>query len=222
MRRDVVQIAERVAEPEGHEAIEETDAVIDRRLRQPALIAKIGHILRSKAIERRWPHLLRRRPLGDAGLDERIDEAFQAVLLLIVLVRVHRRERRSADLRQRLPNQLSIMQPASGDHPAKQSRRAVVSAHRRGRIALIVQKFQELQAILIEPVHRRRSCVRLPLRHDRPLCWMERKTYRHTPAPRNPRRGNLWETPDYADVVRHQSLREKSFEPLRGIIRRSA
>jgi hypothetical protein len=53
MRRDVVQVAERVAEPEGHEAIEEADTVIDRRLGQPTLIAEIGDILQSKAIERR-------------------------------------------------------------------------------------------------------------------------------------------------------------------------
>src|SRR5271169_4505867 len=52
-RRDVVQVAERVAEPEGHEAIEEADTVINRRLGQPTLIVEIGHILQSKAIERR-------------------------------------------------------------------------------------------------------------------------------------------------------------------------
>ena len=49
----VVQVAKRVAEPEGHEAIEEAEAVIDRRLGQPTLVAKIGHILQWKAIERR-------------------------------------------------------------------------------------------------------------------------------------------------------------------------
>src|SRR5258708_23584724 len=43
MRRNIVQVAERVAEPKGHEAIEEADTVIDRRLGQPTLIAEIGH-----------------------------------------------------------------------------------------------------------------------------------------------------------------------------------
>ena len=41
VRRDVVQVAEGVAEPEGHEAIEEAVTVIDRRLGQPTLIAEI-------------------------------------------------------------------------------------------------------------------------------------------------------------------------------------
>ena len=96
--RDVVEIAELLPEAERHEAIEEPHAVVDRRLGQPSLLAKIGLVLHRQALDRRQRLLRRLRPLGHTGRDKNVDEALKAVSLLAVLARVHRFERGGARL----------------------------------------------------------------------------------------------------------------------------
>jgi hypothetical protein len=117
--------------------------VVDRRLGQPSLLAKIDLVLRLQAFERRR-HLLRRlRSLGNTGLDQSIYEAFQAVYLLIVFVRVYRFERCRANLRQHLADKLAMAETSAGDLLAEQSRCSSVGSHRRRRIALIGEFLQE-------------------------------------------------------------------------------
>ena len=93
MGRDLVEVSDLITKVERHEAIKETNAVIDRRVCQAALVAEVALVLGLQPIQWCQRLLLWLWTIGNTGLDERVDEAFQAVALLIVLVRMHRLER---------------------------------------------------------------------------------------------------------------------------------
>jgi hypothetical protein len=52
VRRDRVRVAQLVAEPKGQESLHVVPAVFDRRLGQPALVAQVGFVLVTQAIQR--------------------------------------------------------------------------------------------------------------------------------------------------------------------------
>lgn len=159
--RDVVEVAERLSEPEGHEALEEADAVVDRCVRQPALVAEVALVLGLQAIQ--WRRRLRRRhrSLSHASVDKSVDEPLEAVLLLVVLVRVHPAEGSGANLRQGCVDELAVAQATTRDLAAEQGSCSVVSSDRKPRIALIGKRLQEPLAVRFEPIRRDVGCCGL-------------------------------------------------------------
>lgn len=106
---DVVEIAQSGAEAEGHEPLEEAHAAVDRFLGQAALLAKVGLVLGTQAVARGRFLLRLGWPLGEAGLDECIDEALQTVAFVDVLVGMHRLERRRVNRCERCAGQLLLV-----------------------------------------------------------------------------------------------------------------
>jgi type IV secretion system protein VirB10 len=123
--------------------------------------AGVGGILRPQAIERRWSGLFLRGPLSDASLDERVDEAIEAILLLVVFGRVHPAEGRGADLRQRCSSELASAQSPTGDLVAEQGCCSVVGPYRDMRIAFVGKRLQKLLAVRFEPIRRDFGCCGL-------------------------------------------------------------
>src|SRR5271165_196988 len=200
---DVIQIAERCAEAERHEAVQEARAVIDRCLGQAPLLTKIDLVLRSQTFEFRRHLLWRFGWFGNIGLDKSIDEAIEAKPLISACVEMHAIENCSTHLCKCMADELSRFESAPRDLLAKQGRRSAVDSQRAARVALIAQVLQESFTMRLQPFCRYRHRLCLALRHGRPLRWMEIRTYRRARPARNRRRTGLWVTSDYADAVRY-------------------